>query len=128
MEHHYFCDGDQKRISWVIQNDDTKVEQFRDQADIYLEKVSNMQSKYIALHAGIFWCVGRFIIKNGDTVKVMLDSRSMFEHLTGNNASTDSFIETRTKFLNMLINQRKLVVLYELIEPQQNIATRLLSS
>ncbi len=128
MEHHYFCDGDQKRISWVIQNDDTKVEQFRDQADIYLDKVSNMQSKYIALHAGIFWCVGRFIIKNGDTVKVMLDSRSMFEHLTGNNASTDSFIETRTKFLNMLINQRKLVVLYELIEPQQNIATRLLSS
>jgi len=128
MEHHYFCDGDQKRISWVIQNDDTKVEQFRDQADIYLDKVSNMQSKYIALHAGIFWCVGRFIIKNGDTVKVMLDSRSMFEHLTSNNASTDSFIETRTKFLNMLINQRKLVVLYELIEPQQNIATRLLSS
>ena len=128
MEHHYFCDGDQKRISWVIQNDDTKVEQFRDQADIYLDKVSNMQSKYIALHAGIFWCVGRFIIKNGDTVKVMLDSRSMFEHLTGNNASTDSFIETRTKFLNMLINQRKLVVLYELIEPEQNIATRLLSS
>lgn len=128
MEHHYFCDGDQKQISWVIQNDDTKVEQFRDQADIYLDKVSNMQSKYIALHAGIFWCVGRFIIKNGDTVKVMLDSRSMFEHLTGNNTSTDSFIETRTKFLNMLINQRKLVVLYELIEPQQNIATRFLSS
>ena len=128
MEHVYFCDGDQKRISWIIQNDNSKVEQFRDQADIYLDKVSNMQSKYIALHAGIFWCIGRFIIKNGDTVKVMLDSKPMFEHLIGNNTNTDSFIGTRTNFLNQLINQRKLVVRYELIEPQQNIATRLLLS
>lgn len=128
MKHVYFCDGDQKRISWIIQNDNSKVEQFRDQAEIYLDKVSNMQSKYIALHAGIFWCIGRFIIKNEDTVKVMLDSRPMFEHLAGNNSITDSFIETRTGFLNQLINQRKLVVHYELIEPQQNISTRLLLS
>ena len=128
MQHVYFCDGDQKRISWVIQNDSSKVEQFRDQAEIYLDKVSSMQSKYIALHAGIFWCIGRFIIKNGDIVKVMLDSKSMFDHLNGNNTSTDWFIETRTGFLNQLINQRKLVVHYELIEPQQNIATRLLLS
>lgn len=128
MEHVYFCDGDQKRISWIIQNDNSKVEQFRDQAEIYLDKVSNMQSKYIALHAGIFWCIGRFIIKNGDTVKVMLDSKPMFDHLSGNNSTTDSFIETRTGFLNRLINQRKLVVHYELIEPQQNISTRLLLS
>lgn len=128
MEHVYFCDGDQKRISWIIQNDNSKVEQFRDQAEIYLDKVSNMQSKYIALHAGIFWCIGRFIIKNGDTVKVMLDTKPMFEYLTGDNTNADSFIETRTNFLNQLINQRKLVVRYELIEPQQNIATRLLLS
>lgn len=126
MKYHYFCDGDQKRISWVIQNDNSKVEQFREQPEIYLDKVSNMQSKYIALHAGIFWCIGRFIIKNGDTVNVKLDSKPMFEHLTGNNISADSFIETRTNFLNQLIDQRKLIVKYELIEPQQNIATRLL--
>jgi len=127
MEHVYFCDGDQKRISWSIQSDNSKVEQFREQAEIYLDKVSNMQSKYIALHAGIFWCIGRFIIKNGDIVKVMLDSKPMFDHLSGNNSTADSFIKTRTNFLNQLINQRKLVVHYELIEPQQNIATKALS-
>ena len=127
MEHVYFCDGNQKRISWIIQSDDSSVEQFREQAEIYLDKVSVLQSKYIALHAGIFWCVGRFIIKNGDTIKVMLESKPMFEHLTGG-TSPDSFIDTRTSFLNQLIQQRKLVMRYELIKPEKNIATRLLSS
>ena len=127
MEHVFFCDGNQKRISWIIQSDDSKVEQFREQAEIYLDKVSILQSKYIALHAGIFWCVGRFIIKNGDTIKVMLESKPMYEHLTGG-TSSDSFIDTRTGFLNQLIQQRKLAVRYELIEPEKNIATRLLSS
>ena len=126
MQHVFFCDGNQKRISWIIQSDDSNVEQFREQAEIYLDKVSVIQSKYIALHAGIFWCIGRFIIKNGDTVKVMLDTKPMFEYLTGGNTNADSFIEARTNFLNQLINQRKLVVRYEIIEPQQNIATRLL--
>jgi len=125
MEHVFFCDGNQKRISWIIQSDDSKVEQFREQAEIYLDKVSVLQSKYIALHAGIFWCVGRFIIKNGDTIKVMLESKPMYEHLSGG-TSSDSFIDERTSFLNQLIQQRKLVVQYELIEPKQNIATRLL--
>ena len=127
MEHVFFCDGNQKRISWIIQSDDSKVEQFREQAEIYLDKVSILQSKYIALHAGIFWCVGRFIIKNGDTIKVMLESKPMYEHLTGG-TSSDSFIDTRTGFLNQLIQQRKIAVRYELIEPEKNIATRLLSS
>jgi len=127
MEHVFFCDGNQKRISWIIQSDDSSVEQFREQAEIYLDKVSALQSKYIALHAGIFWCVGRFIIKNGDTIKIMLESKPMYEHLTGG-TSSDSFIESRTSFLNQLIQQRKLVVQYELIKPEKNIATRLLSS
>lgn len=127
MEHVFFCDGDQKRISWIIQSDDSNVEQFREQPEIYLDKVSNIQSKYIALHAGIFWCIGRFIIKNGDTIKVMLESKPMYEHLTGS-TNSDSFIESRTSFLNKLIQQRNLVVRYELIEPEQNVATRLLSS
>jgi len=127
MEHVFFFDGNQKRISWIIQSDDSNVEQFRDQAEIYIDKVSVLQSKYIALHAGIFWCIGRFIIKNGDTIKVMLESKPMYEHLTGG-TNSDSFIDTRTSFLNQLIQQRKLVVRYELIEPEKNIATRLLSS
>ncbi|MBI3842977.1 MAG: hypothetical protein HY295_07565 [Thaumarchaeota archaeon] len=128
MEHVYFFDGNEKRISWSIQNENSIVEQYRDQPEIYLDKVSVEQSKYIALHAGMFWCIGRFIIKNGDTVKVMLDSKLMYERLVGGNARNDSFIEARTGFLKQLIDQRKLTVRYELIEPEKNIATKLLST
>ena len=128
MEHIYFFDGNEKRISWIIQNENSEVEQYRDQPDIYLDKVSVEQSKYIALHAGIFWCVGRFIIKNGDTVKVRLDSKLMYDHLVGGNATQDSFIQTRTGFIKQLIAQRKLDVRYELIEHGKNIATKLLSA
>jgi len=126
MEHVYFSDGNQKRISWVIQNEKTNIEQHRDHAENYLDRVSVEQSKYIALHVGIFWCIGRFIIKNGDIVKIMLDSKLMFDHLSNNTISTDSFIETRTGFIKQLIKQRKLVIKYELIKPEQNIATKAL--
>ena len=127
MEHFYFSDGHQKRISWVIQNEKNNVEQYREQPEIYLDKVSIEQSRYIALHAGMFWCIGRFIIKNGDTVKIMLDSKTMYDHLSNSTSSTDPFIETRTGFIKQLIDQRKLVIKYELIQPEQNIATKALS-
>ena len=127
MEHIYFSDGNQKRISWTIQNEKTNVEQHREQPENYLDIVSVEQSKYIALHAGIFWCIGRFIIKNGDTIKIMLDSKTMYDHLSNNTVSTDAFIETRTGFIKQLIDQRKLAIKYELINPEQNIATKALS-
>ncbi len=127
MDHVYFSDGNQKRISWVVQNYETEVAQYREQSEIYLDKISVEQSKYIALHVGIFWCIGTFIIKNGDTVKIMLDSKTMYDHLFNNTISSDSFIETRTGFIKQLIDQRKLVIKYELINPVQNIATKALS-
>ena len=127
MEHVYFSDGNQKRISWVIQNEENNVEQHRDHAENYLDRVSVEESKYIALHVGIFWCIGSFIIKNGDTVKLMLDSKSIYDHLSNNTISADSFIETRTSFIRQLMEQRKLVIKYELIKPEQNIATKALS-
>jgi len=127
MEHVYFFDGNKKRISWVVQNEKTNIEQYREHAENYLDLVSVEQSKYIALHVGIFWCIGGFIIKNGDLVKIMLDSKSMYDHLSNNTASTDTFIEIRTGFIKQLIDQRKLVIKYELITPGQNIATSALS-
>jgi hypothetical protein len=126
MDHVYFSDGNQKRISWVIQNEKNSIEQHREQAEYYLDKVSVEQAKYIALHVGIFWGIGTFIIKNGDAVKIMLDSKTMYEHLSNNTESIDSFIKRRTGFINLLIDQRKLVIKYELIEPEQNIATKAL--
>jgi len=127
MDHVYFFDGNQKRISWVIKNIQTTVEQYRVHAENYLDIVSIIQSKYIALHVGIFWGIGVFIIKNGDTVRIMLDSESMYQHLSNNVSSTDSFIQRRTGFIKQLIDQRNLAVKYELIDPKYNIATRVLS-
>ncbi len=128
MDHLYFCDGNEKMISWVIQDNETKFEQIRDHVEIYLDKISKEQSKYIALHVGIFWAIGRFIIKNGDAVKIMLDLKSMYKHLTGKKQNHDHFIESRTDFIKQIIEQRNLQIQFEIIEPSQNIATKLLSS
>ena len=127
MDHVYYFDGNQKRISWVIQNEKVNVEQHREHAENYLDKVSDEQSKYIALHVGIFWCIGTLIIKNGDVVKIKLDSKTMHDHLSNDTTSTDYFIKRRIGFIKQLIDQRKLVIKYELINPTQNIATGALS-
>ena len=128
MNHLCYFDGDEKMISWIIQDGETKFEQTRDHAEIYLDKISKEQSKYVALHVGIFWAIGKFIIKNGDVVKIMLDLKSMYEHLTGTKQNHDHFIESRINFIKKIIEQRNLQVQFEIIEPSQNIATRLLSS
>lgn len=128
MDHLCYFDGNEKMISWVIQDDKTKFEQTRDHVEYYLNKISNEQSKYIALHVGIFWAIGRFIIKNGDAVKIMLDLKSMYEDMTGKKQNHDHFIESRINFIKQIIEQRNLQVKFEMIKPSQNIATKLLSS
>jgi len=126
LEHTLFSDGNPKRISWIIQSDDSSEEQERDHVEEYLDKVTNEQSKYIALHVGIFWGVGRFIIQNEDTVNVMLDSKSMYKHLTEENENSDEFIEKRTWYYKELISQRKLNIKYHIIESIDDLATKLL--
>jgi hypothetical protein len=126
LEHVLFSDGNAKGISWTIQTDESKVDQKREHADLYVDRVTDEQSKYIALHVGIFWCIGTFRIKNGDTVNVMLDLKSMYEHLTNKSKINDDFIEARTDFINQLIAQRKLDIHYHLINSKENLATNLL--
>jgi len=126
LEHILYADGNEKKISWVIKSGDLVDEEIRDQPDIYLDKVSPTQSKYIAVHVGIFWSVGRFIIKNEDAVNIMLDSKEMYDHLRQGTEDADQFIHERTWFLKELINQRKLKVNYQLIDPKENIATKLI--
>jgi len=122
MEHVFFSDGNQKQISWVILTGNGIEKQMRDHPENYLDKVTVEQAKYIALHAGIFWCIGRFIIKNEDAIKVKLDSKSMYDTLRENKETLDLFCNTKINFLNKLIEQRKLEVKYELISSQENAA------
>ena len=126
LEHMFYSDGNSKRISWTLKTGDRKFEQIREHADIYFNKVTNEQSKYIALHVGIFWCVGTFLIKNGDIVNILIDTKPMYGHLSQNKPNVDSFIEHRTEFIRKLIAQRKLAINYKLIENNENFASKLL--
>jgi len=125
MEHRLYSDGNAKKISWAIKTQNDLIEQFRDHADIFLDKVTNLQSKYIALHVGLFWSIGVFIIKNGDTVKIMLDSDEMILHLSSDTESNDQMIEHRKRFINQLGSQRNLKFVYEKIDPTKNSASNL---
>jgi len=127
MKHIFYCAGNQKEIAWSIQTEDKLVNHQRDHHEMYMDKITNVQSKYVALHVGIFWGIGTFIIKNNDTVKVMLDSKFMYDHLSQNATIDDSFIENKTKFINLLIQQRKLNVEYSLIDSNENISLKLIN-
>ena len=126
MEHLLYSNGNAKRISWVIKTKNDLKEQWRDHADIFLDKVTELQSKYIALHVGLFWSIGVFIIKNGDAIKIMLDSNEMLSHLSTGSKSQDSLSENRKGFINQLAEQRNLKLKYEKIIPQNNISSKML--
>ena len=126
MEHVYFFDGNPKKISWVIKTGESTEEEERTQADIHREKITEVQSKYVALHAGIFWSIGRYVIKNNDIINIMLDSKSMYEHLSESKETEDLFIQTKTMFLDQLLMKRNLKAIYHLIDSKENISTKLL--
>jgi len=124
LRHVFYSDGNTKKISWVIQTRDSIVEQNRDHAEIYKDKVTSIQSKYIALHVGLFWGVGGFIIKNKDIVKIKLDEKIMYDHFTSSLKIEDEFIEKRIQFIRQLIEQRKLKVEFEMIDTDKNLARK----
>jgi len=126
LQHDFYAFGTPKKISWFLKNVDSTEEQTRDHVEMYLDKITDEQSKYIALHVGIFWCIGTFKIKNEDTVNIILDSRTMFEHLANGKQTNDEFIKNRSSFLNQLINQRKLKINYKL--ESNNLAAKLINS
>ena len=124
LHHVFYSDGNAKKISWVIQTKDSIVEQNREHADIYKDKVTSLQSKYIALHVGLFWGIGIFIIKNEDSIKIKLDEKIMYQHFTSNLKIQDEFIEKRIKFIRQLIEQRKLKIEFEKIDTDKNLAKK----
>ena len=115
MQHIFYSNGNTKKIWWFIQTNNSKVEQSREHTKNYRDKVTNLQSKYIALHVGLFWGIGTFTIKNEDNIIVKLDDKPMYEHLALNKEVTDEFIEKRTWFIRQFISQRKLKIQYQLI-------------
>ena len=124
MEHVFYLDGDAEKISWVIQTNDSIVEQNREHVEIYKNKVTNLQSKYVVLHVGLFWGIGEFIIKNEDEVKIKLDEKIMYDHFTSNLKIEDEFIKKRIQSIIQLIEQRKLKTKFEIINEDKNLAKK----
>jgi hypothetical protein len=128
LHHVFYLDGNAKKVSWGIQTEGIIVEQSREHVEIYKNKISELQSKYVALHIGLFWGIGVFIIKNKDHIKIKLDDKTMFEQLTTDKIIKDEFIEKRIKFINQLIIQRKLNVEFEFIQQENNLAKKTLDA
>ena len=131
MEHKLFYDGTKKEFSWIIQTGNNIRKEVRTHPPAYysgykLDVKNDEQSKFIALHVGIYWGLGVFIIKNGDTVNVMCDSKKMIDLLHAKCETTDQIINDKIKFTNHLIEQRKLIVNYSLIDSNENLASDLI--
>ena len=92
------------------------MKQDREHIEIYKNKITDLQSKYVALHVGLFWGIGVFVIKDEDAIKIKTDEKIMFDQLSKGMQSDDDFIQKRIKFINRLIAQRKLKVEYELTQ------------
>jgi len=122
LNHVFYSYGNAQKITWIIQNDDSSFIENREHVNMYKDKVTELQSKYVALHVGLFWGIGTFIIKNEDNVKIKLDEKIMFDQFTTNLKFEDSFIQKRLRFIKQLIDQRKLKIKFEVIRQYENIA------
>lgn len=120
-----YSDGDPYTIAWGIQTPDKTMLQWRAQAGMYRDAISAMQSRFVALHVGLFWGIGVFAIRNGEAVRFMIDDDTMLAHLESHHTG-DGFMDGRMRSMDLLINQRGLDVSVYDIEPSQNLATPLL--
>ena len=89
-----------------------------------INKITKIQSKYVALHVALFWGIGTFIIKNEDIIKIKLDEKIMYEQLKLKIMTDDDFIKNKIKFIQMFIKQRKLKVEFEIINLENNLAAK----
>ena len=133
MEHELFFDGTTSEYSWSIKTEDKTANQIREHPPAYLsggklDVKNNLESKFIALHVGIYWGLGVFIIKDSDTVNVMCDSEEMYNILIQKADTNDQIINDKIHFINQLTEHRNLKISFKLIKPESNIATEYLSS
>ena len=132
MEHELFFDGNLKEYSWSIKTGKDVVSQIREHPPAYLsggklEIQNKEESRFVALHVGIYWGLGVFIIKDFDKIHVMCDSKEMYEILMQQNKTENQIIDDKIHFINQLVGHRNLKLEYHLIKLTKNIATKHLS-
>mgnify|MGYP003999997969 FL=1 len=126
MERILYSDGDLRKISWIIQTSQTIISQNRKHTENYKDKITKIQSKYVALHVALFWGIGTFNIKNEDSIKIKLDEEIMYQQLKMKIPIQDEFIKNKIKFIENFIKQRKLKVEFEIINFEKNLASKIL--
>ena len=131
MKHKLFLDGTRTKFSWIVQTGNQIKKEFREHPPAYysgykLDVKNDEQSKFIALHVGLYWGIGVFIIKDGDTVDVMCDSKKMYDILNSKHKTSDQIINDKINFINLFVEQRKLVINYHLIDEGSNPASELI--
>ena len=131
MKHTLFLDGTKTKISWIIQTGSNIRKEFRVHPPAYysgykLDVKNDDQSKFIALHVGLYWGIGVYEIKDGDIVDVMCDSKKMYDIMNSKEETTDQIINDKIHFTNLFIEQRKLIVNYHLIDSDKNLASELI--
>jgi len=127
MEHELFFDGNLKEYSWSIKNEKEIANQIREHPPAYLsggklEIKNKEESRFVALHVGIYWGLGVFIIKDFDKIHVMCDSIEMYEILIQQHKTLNQIIDDKIHFINQLVGHRNLKLEYHLIEAIKNIA------
>jgi hypothetical protein len=132
MEHELFFDGNLKEYSWSIKTGKKIINQIREHPPAYLsggklEIKNKEESRFVALHVGIYWGLGVFIIKDFDKIDVMCDSKEMYKILIKRHKTLNQIIDDKIYFINQLIGHRNLKLEYHLIEPTKNISTEHLS-
>jgi len=132
MEHELFFDGNLKEYSWSIKTEKEIINQIRKHPPAYLSggklDIKNKEeSRFVALHVGIYWGLGVFIIKDFDKINVMCDSKEMYKILIQRHKTLNQIIDDKIYFINQLVSHRNLKLEYRLIELTKNIATKHLS-
>jgi len=129
MKHDIFFDGNVKEYSWTIRTGEKLAEQIRAHPPAYLsggklDVKATEESKFIALHIGIYWGLGVYIIKDNDQVDVMCDSKMVYETFTEGKKSENQIINDKIHFINQLTEIRKLKMKFQLIDTKENLSTR----
>ena len=129
MKHDLFFDGNLKEYSWTIRTGKKLAEQIRAHPPAYLsggklDVKDTEESKFIALHIGIYWGLGVFIIKDNDQVNIMCDSKMMHEIFTKGKKSDNQIINDKINFINQLTKLRKIKMEFQLIDTKDNLSTR----
>ena len=133
MEHELYFDGTLTEYSWSLKTENKIVNQIRAHPPAYLsggklDVKDKQQSKCIAIHVGIYWGLGVFIIKDSDIVNVMCDSEETYDIMSKNCKIDDQIINDKIYFINQLTEHRNLKINYEIIKAESNLATELLST